>query len=302
MCDSAFHQTQQIILYETSNMIDINIAEKSYCSGWDSGWAIEGIQNATGTVAYTVPGRNATQWTAVNDAWRFTPAGPPDYSINWYQGSALVSSTDTLVACTDTITTYVAIATLNNCDGGIVILQDSVIVTPSSGTLSIVLDSVQNSLCVGGLGCIYIHGVGSGEIQYIWSTGESGNSLCGVTTGIYGVTAYETGGCSVSGAFAVAATDSFGLTLATDQNVSCNGGNDGILDFIPSGGGVAPFVYEWTNGANTQAIENLGVGTYCVTAIDVNGCAASACANISQPAPLGLSFTQSGQVSLLKSD
>ncbi len=69
--------SQQIVLYELSNVIDINIANKPICNTWNGGLALEGIQNANGTIAYTVPGRNNTIWTANNDSWRFEPAGTP---------------------------------------------------------------------------------------------------------------------------------------------------------------------------------------------------------------------------------
>jgi len=78
--------TQQIVLYELTNEIDINIKNKPLCAGWNGGIAHEGIQNSTGTVAYMTPGRNGTQWTAQNDAYRFTPSGPPTpiaYSFTW---------------------------------------------------------------------------------------------------------------------------------------------------------------------------------------------------------------------------
>ena len=78
--------TQQIVLYELTNIIDINIKRKPLCAGWNGGVAHEGIQNATGTVAYMVPGRNGTQWSAVNSAYRFTPNGPSSpiaYTFTW---------------------------------------------------------------------------------------------------------------------------------------------------------------------------------------------------------------------------
>lgn len=78
--------SQQIVLYELTNVIDINIKNKPLCAGWNSGVAYEGIQNATGTVAYMTPGRNGTQWTAIDDAYRFTPSGAPTpvaYTFTW---------------------------------------------------------------------------------------------------------------------------------------------------------------------------------------------------------------------------
>jgi hypothetical protein len=63
----------QAELYETTNVIEIYIKDKMLCPNWNGSLAVEGIQNINGTDAEIVPGRNATQWTATNDAYRFTP-------------------------------------------------------------------------------------------------------------------------------------------------------------------------------------------------------------------------------------
>jgi gliding motility-associated-like protein len=67
--------SQQIVLFESTYLIDINIKSKPVCGGWNGGVAHQGIQNAAGTVAFMVPGRNGTVWNATNDSYRFTPAG-----------------------------------------------------------------------------------------------------------------------------------------------------------------------------------------------------------------------------------
>lgn len=66
------YATSQIVLYETTNIIDVYIQNKPDCSGWNGGLAIEGIQDSSGTNAAVVPGRNNTVWTTTNDAWRFS--------------------------------------------------------------------------------------------------------------------------------------------------------------------------------------------------------------------------------------
>ena len=68
--------TAQLQLFEGTNNIEVHITSKPLCIG-GNGWsnlAIEGIQNASFTEAYTVPGRNNSgSWQAFNDAWRFDP-------------------------------------------------------------------------------------------------------------------------------------------------------------------------------------------------------------------------------------
>ena len=91
-CSSPLFLTSQIVLYETTNAIDIYIKNKPTCTGWNNGLAIEGIQNATGTVAYPIAGRNNTVWTATNDAYRFLPMGPNIVTFSWMQNGATISN------------------------------------------------------------------------------------------------------------------------------------------------------------------------------------------------------------------
>lgn len=66
--------TNQIVIHESLNIVDINIANKPLCETWNNGAAIEGIQNQDGTEAYVVPGRNyPEQWTTQYDSYRFVP-------------------------------------------------------------------------------------------------------------------------------------------------------------------------------------------------------------------------------------
>lgn len=70
--------TSQIILYETTNLIEVHTAHKTSCA-WNSGRAITGVQNATGTMATVPPARDwMPTWTVLSppEAWRFTAAGP----------------------------------------------------------------------------------------------------------------------------------------------------------------------------------------------------------------------------------
>ncbi len=50
-----------------------------------------------------------------------------------------------------------------------------------------------------------------------------------------------------------------------------NGGNNGVIDLSISGG-VSPFTFTWSNGANTQNLSGLAAGDYTVTVTDANNC------------------------------
>lgn len=67
----------QFVLHETTNIIDVHLFNIPSCVSIFnfSGYATMGIQNAAGTVATPVPGRNNSYWTAQNESWRFSPVG-----------------------------------------------------------------------------------------------------------------------------------------------------------------------------------------------------------------------------------
>ncbi len=77
--------TFQFILNEGTNIIENHITNKQFCS-WAGGTATQGIHNLPGSVAFTVPGRNNSVWTATNDAWRYVPNGANVApTLTWYQ-------------------------------------------------------------------------------------------------------------------------------------------------------------------------------------------------------------------------
>lgn len=83
-CTTLTH-TSQVKLFETSQIIEIHVANKPVCSTWNNGQAIMGLHNYNGTIY--IPPVNATmhnatasspynQWTMTNTAYRFTPTCP----------------------------------------------------------------------------------------------------------------------------------------------------------------------------------------------------------------------------------
>jgi gliding motility-associated-like protein len=59
-------------------------------------------------------------------------------------------------------------------------------------------------------------------------------------------------------------------------NALC-GRNDGLVQSF-TGGGTAPYQYQWSNGSSTSFIYNLTPGTYALNLKDANNCTASASA------------------------
>lgn len=63
--------TFQMILYETLNILDVQLIDKQVCPTWNAGNAVTGIINQSGLFAVTPPNRNTGQWTASQEGWRF---------------------------------------------------------------------------------------------------------------------------------------------------------------------------------------------------------------------------------------
>jgi len=208
-CNSALYATSQIVLYETTNVIDIIIKDKPYCSLWNGGRAIEGIQNAAGTVGYAVPGRNNTVFTAYNDAWRFTPnAAPSMVSLSWRDAlSNLIGTGNSVTVCPSATSTYTLSAHYGNCPGATTVdVSDQVTVTVPSALAA--PTSVTNVSCAGGSNgsaSVSVTG-GTPGYTYLWSpSGGSGAAASNLAAGTYTVTVTDSHGCSVTSTATVAA-------------------------------------------------------------------------------------------------
>ena len=127
---NALLSSSQIILYESSNAIDVNIFDKPTCTTWNDGNAVVGVQNPAGTVAFTPPGRNTSVWTATNEFWRFTPSqGAPNYTFEWLDGATSIGNTETITVSPTQTTIYTASITYQLCTGGTATITDDVEVT-----------------------------------------------------------------------------------------------------------------------------------------------------------------------------
>jgi gliding motility-associated-like protein len=111
-------QTSQIVLYETSNIVEVYVQDRTVCTGWNSGSGLIGIQNAAGTQAHVPPGRNTGPWEAHNEGWRFTPDGASNVVFNWFQGPTPIGNHATDVnVCVSETTLMTAQAIYTGCGG-----------------------------------------------------------------------------------------------------------------------------------------------------------------------------------------
>ncbi len=123
--------THMIVMYETTNVIDIYIQNKPTCNSWQGGVAAVGIQNDSGTQGYVPPGRNSSDspWTTQEEAWRFTPVGESIIEFEWLDlnGDVISTEPDFEVLPTET-TSYTAKVTYTTCTGNPIVVEDEIII------------------------------------------------------------------------------------------------------------------------------------------------------------------------------
>lgn len=167
--------------------------------------------------------------------------------------------------------------------------------------------TVQDAYCAGqNTGAINLTASGgTPPLSYSWSNGAATNSLSGLAPGTYVVTITDSLQCVKKDTFTVGS----GVTVAVTGNpvnVNCNGGNDGIVSVVASGGNGNTYTYSWSNGQSGNNLSGLTAGSYTVTATDSLGCEGSQTFQITEPtaivsqidsvAPAQISVTASGGI------
>ena len=132
---------------------------------------------------------------------------------------------------------------------------------------------------------------GTPSYTYLWSTGETTNSINNLDPGQFTLTASDLNGCQVTAVADVVAYAELVATAETGDE-SFAGANDGSIDLSVSGGEV-PYVFEWSNGAITEDLAGLSAGIYSVTVSDFSGCTIQLSAEVFPAITSGLQETAS---------
>ncbi|MFM9026886.1 MAG: PKD domain-containing protein [Bacteroidota bacterium] len=289
-CGSPLFSTSQIVLYETTNAIDIYIQNKPYCTGWNNGLAIGGIQNANGSLAFTIPGGNNAVWNASNRAYRFLPSGPSIVSFQWMQGNTVISTNLTTQVCPATTTTYTAQATYSACNGTQIVVTDNVTVS-SSNALQSTASVTQQVSCFNGNDGAASASVQTGQppYSYLWSNGTTTANVSNLSPGNYTVTVTDAGGCTNQLNVNITNPPQLLPGAPVIQQPSCSSPASGSISISPSGG-TAPYTYAWIPGVSSgSTASNLSAGNFSCVVTDANGCSASVSVTLNVPTPLNSS-------------
>lgn len=279
--------TQQIVLYETTNVIEINIQSKPNCVGWNSNLAVEGIMNNPGTVFIPVPGRGNTAWTATNDSWRFIPSGA---SLSWYvlgNPTPIATGVDSLVVSPTVTTDYVVQADFSMCGGGgSVSLYDTIKVIKQPPVQ--VSTSIVEPLCFGGTDGSITAQASGGSGTYTYSNNGGSNSSSstfnGLTAGSYTIQATDAYGCTGTSVVTLTQPSDILFNVVSTYDVLCKYQNTGSVHLAASGGTPGyMFWYDNSNQQNSPNFDTLFAGMHTFNVVDAHGCTKSLQQEVFEP-------------------
>jgi hypothetical protein len=204
--------------------------------------------------------------------------GEPPYSYEWSNGSTAQNQSGLSAGAYS-----VTVTDQNGCETSSTIS----LTAPSAITLQVVSTGATCLGAANGVASVTASG-GAGNYTYLWSNGGTTSLISGLNPNIYQVTVTDQNGCTAVGSTEVLKINELEVSLMA-QDVSCNGGSDGSVTPVVSGGSGNYAQYLWNNGANTATLENVSAGGYSLTVVDVVGCETSANIVVQQPAALNAS-------------
>jgi len=174
--------------------------------------------------------------------------GTPPYSFSWSNG-ATAQSISNLAAGSYTLT----ITDSNGC-----ITVETFIVDEPDNPLILNI-STTDVICWGeasGTATAEVSGgtpFPGGVYQYLWSNGETTQTITDLTEGTYSVIVTDANGCTIEGSATITQPDSPLKAFAGNNAVICSGDNDGIHVLGGTGstptalGGTPPYTYQWSS-------------------------------------------------------
>lgn len=291
----------QIILNETSNIIDVQILSHSGCSSTNSGKGIVGIQDFNRTTAFAAPGRNNVTFSTSNEAWRFTPIDTSNsfrrMIVHLFENGILVDSATPYYAPFPTLradfmrtlsfppdshifhielSVYDSVgASLCTVPAGLYDFND--LLYYSSGSLTISATTSRVSCFGYSDGAIDVTASStSPPISYVWSDGATTEDRSGLSAGTYTLTASDLAGCVQVRSYIIDEPYQLSVIPINTQDASCLGSSNGSIDVMIVGG-TMPYFPLWSNGMTTESIYGLVPDIYCLTVTDSSGCTATYC-------------------------
>ncbi len=260
----------------TTGAYNVTVTNTYGCSAADT------VQvNVAPSISATATATNITCNGAANGSVSLSVSGgSPAFTYLW-SNSASAQNLSNLGPGTYNVTVTDALGCLANASA--VVTQPSVLAHTMARTNVTCNGAADGSVSVSASG-------GTPAYTYLWSNGATTASQTNLGPGTYSVTVTDANGCNFADSRVITEPAILGISLVSQQNISCSSGNNGQIDISVSGGTTA-YSYAWSNTATTQDVNGLGAGTYGVTVTDANGCQTNASYVITQPTTLSATET-----------
>jgi len=312
--------TFQMVMHESTGIIEIFFQQKSCASSTNAGRAILGIQNWNQNQAIAAPGKNNTVWNETNTGYKFIPsAGTSRYVTSELltMGGALVATADTStttaglldlsfpnVCVNGSSTNFVVRTTYSACDGSPaqLISYDTVTVNLTQMQATV---TPSPTLCNGASNGSITVTPTTGTAPFSYSldgappvTGPSPYTFTNVAAGNHNVVVTDAFGCITPVLSTSIAAGPPIATTATKTDALCNGSATGTITVAQPSVGTAPFEYS-LDGITWQAsntFNGLIAGTYTVYFREGGGCQGTVPVTVAEPAVLATSISASAAI------
>lgn len=138
---------------------------------------------------------------------------------------------------------------------------------------------------------------GGGSYTYAWSNSSSSASISSLSKGTYTVTVTDANGLTATESATITEPNLLRWWSITIRPVTCNGGSDGDMGVVFTGG-TTPYSYSWSHGGTLDEYTNLSAGSYKVTTTDANGCTATTYTySVTEPSALTASLSTTNESS-----
>ena len=134
---------------------------------------------------------------------------------------------------------------------------------------------------------------GKAPYSYYWSNSATTQDIDSLEEGTYTVNVSDSNGCEAQGSYTINPINPMVVNLGI-SNASC-GEADGTINITVSGG-TPPFIYEWSNGNNTEFADSLTAGIYEITVTDASGCIKTAIALLDNVSDMEISANNTNPV------
>lgn len=219
----------------------------------------------------TCPGASNGNATAV------ASGGLPPYNFLWCDGQI---GANAIGLSGNTYTVIVTDAAQSTASAVVTITE------PPAISIYSIPSYVNPATCGNSDGSVnYVIQGGTSPYNYLWSNGQTTQTITGLSAGSYRMNVTDAIGCFSFFDALVANSNGPSVSIAGYTNVSCYGLSDGSISISVSGGN-PPYTFYWSNGATTQNISGLTAGPYEVDVKDASGCLSPVSVEVFQPSLL----------------